>query len=118
MTKILAEEDVTLDVKVTQEHINKGQQSDCGRCPIALAVLELLGADNYFVSVGATGIALTSKVNGDHHYAMFKMPYEAQKFVFAFDNPHASNRAARAGIRPFEFTATRRTWTKTEVEQW
>jgi len=80
-----------MQIEVTQEHIEKGQQSNCVACPVALALRERLDSD------------VTLYVASDHVF-MVKFPHrvnlrlsaEVQKFIAGFDNK-------ASGLNPFEF---------------
>jgi hypothetical protein len=65
-------------VKVTKEHIKKGLQGNCSRCPIALALRDVTGSD---CVVG--GITATLKDLGICYVYYLSEP--ARNFVYNFD---------------------------------
>lgn len=76
-------------VTVTQEHIANGSKSDCGHCPVALALLEATGADRVFVGYGAINTH-----NGDK-VTCFMWPRSVTRFVDKFDEGRP--------VKPFTF---------------
>lgn len=73
-------------VKVTAQHIALGEGGKGDRCPIALAINELVYSD-VFVNVGDNVAEL------DHD--QFVLPREAEDFVHDFD--------CKGKVAPFEF---------------
>lgn len=81
-------------VKVTQEHINKGERISCSRCPVALAIADIT---NVVVSVTTTCFYRLKKTRQDRFHLRKKvdMPLEVRKFVRRFDSYQP--------VEPFEF---------------
>lgn len=65
---------VTVDV--TRNHIQRGTRSNCGYCPIALAIKEIIKGP-YDFSVRAASICFTKR--------SYQLPESAQNFICDFD---------------------------------
>ena len=76
-------------VKVMQRHIDKGIGGDCGKCPIALALLDV-GFTH--VDVDTNNIMINYK---DKTYYI-DLPDEAVEFIERFDN--------ELPVNPFSFS--------------
>ena len=78
----------SIRVRVTQEHINGGTRNDCGCCPVALALIDMLYE---CVRVDATHIEIRigTSVRG------FLTPLEVAIFVRKYDGGEE--------VEPFEF---------------
>ena len=83
----------TVAVHLTQEHISRGQSSDCNKCPVALAINEVL-ATGFYAAVGGDTIRIFSttllrKADSPtgHTYLVkeFFAPLEVSTFVDLFD---------------------------------
>ena len=78
---------MSIEVNVTQEDIDNGKRESCTRCPVALALTRAgwkgvgVSADYAWQSKGRLNDQCT--LNDDD---FFKMPAEAQAFVFNFDH--------------------------------
>jgi hypothetical protein len=84
---------VKIEVNVTQEHIDKGEQAMCQLCPVALAIKDV--NDVTYVKIGSSIFNVLFK--GD--YALRpngKMPVEVGNRILDFDQGH--------GMQPFSFT--------------
>lgn len=68
-------------IKVTQDHIDKGEQEDCRACPIALAINALL-TPGYVSDVART--ILIGTVNGTMMHKI-RTPQIGVKFINLFD---------------------------------
>ncbi len=64
-----------LQIKVTQEHIDKGTKAHCKLCPIALAVQEMFPAAEVTVSIGHLTL------DND----LYHIPAAARNFIIDFD---------------------------------
>jgi hypothetical protein len=64
-----------LSITITTEHIQRGQRQNCGLCPIALAILEILPLADVDVDVGVIRI-------DDLCYAV---PESVNSFIYRFD---------------------------------
>jgi len=75
-------------IRVTQEHIVRGKRADCGKCPVALAVL-----DSGFQSVRVDGCS----VQAYNSFGLRKrqLPLAVEQWVCRFD--------FGAHVEPFEF---------------
>jgi hypothetical protein len=73
-----------MQIRVTQEHIDRGLRCSPGRCPVALALRSTL---NKSVNVGKREAFI-----GD---AIVKLPDAAKIFIHNFDE--------RLPVKPFEF---------------
>lgn len=70
-----------LTIRVTQNHIDKGRPEDCGRCPVALAVLDALpDVRRVYVDGDIISVRYARK---DHVYWC---PIEVANFVSDFDS--------------------------------
>jgi len=78
-----------LSITVTIDHIQRGQRQSCARCPIALAILEMIPLADVDVDVGCIRI-------DDMCYAV---PDVVNAFIYRFDR--TKNREELAG---FTFT--------------
>lgn len=72
----------TIEINVTQKHINKGVPEHCTACPIALATLDAISA----------GPDTTVTVDQDHitilrggYRTRYDLPPQAQDFIARFD---------------------------------
>ena len=96
----------TLDISVTQFHIDNGKRNVCSQCPIALALLDKLhsiGLKNLWIKVWQVAYFNHDSTEGVAEF-VYHMPERAIDFIEAFDNGNH--------VEPFTFTATR---TGTEV---
>ena len=85
---------MTINVRVTQEHINNGYRQDSNRCPIACAIQELRKA--LVVDVDGTSAYWTEpQYDNDDLEFNCSLPLEAREFVLAFDRHEP--------VAPFEF---------------
>lgn len=73
-----------MNIKVTQNHIDRGKPADSKCCPIALAVKETIGLP---IEVGAYDFTICGEV--------FELPSLAYRFVRGFDRAWE--------VEPFEF---------------
>ena len=80
-------------VRVTSEHIKHGEPDDCGKCPVALALLDAIP---YATDVAVDHDELTVWVPG--HMWQASTPPAAQLFIAEFDNFEP--------VAPFDFTVT------------
>ncbi len=81
-----------VEVKVTQEHIDKGKQEDGDCCPIALA----------FKALGFDGVSVDDETCVAHRGSflyVFDLPSEARNFMWDFDMWD------NLPVRPFTFEA-------------
>ena len=78
-------------IKVTAEHIANGVQADYQKCPIALAIVEQLGACELWVG------CQSGHYRVDNLYQPFFLPDSAAVFVECFD------RGGARAVEPFEF---------------
>lgn len=95
----------TLRIKVTRDHISRGEPKSVSGCPIALALLDALPIMNHhgnsFLSVGSRAADIPIKVPGVgwvlrwYRHFNSKLPESAQKFIEEFDSGHLPD--------PFEF---------------
>jgi hypothetical protein len=80
-------------ITVTQEHINKGQQSNCKACPIALAVKEkYTDPEAYILVTGSISVYLPNE-----GLLIYTLPKKAAKFIESFDRG--------LSVKPFSFIA-------------
>ena len=84
----------TKTIKVTADHIARGIKKDCSRCPVALSLMDCLGAGS--VTVWHSQIHL-SCANG--YPLTFKTPRSVKRFMKAFD--------AMKLVGPFNFKIAR-----------
>lgn len=82
-----------LKVKVTREHIEKGEVGHPLRCPIAWAVREKF-PNSSFVCVDYNSI-----ISGENGSERYHLPFRARCFVHNFD--------CRRPVDPFTFKATK-----------
>jgi hypothetical protein len=68
-------------VKVTDEHIRLGRRTNCYKCPIALALMELF--PDKTVEVGGTEGYLRDPNNG-RYIKKFELPHIAQMFIYQY----------------------------------
>lgn len=80
--------DDSLQIEVTNKHIQKGRRRSCNQCPIALAIYDKIRERPYIDAVvGTDAFILENGLIGDnaiHHKA--PLPLKAQSFISAFDN--------------------------------
>ena len=84
-------------INVTQKHIQKGRKSDCGQCPIALAILDTFGDRITNVNVGDNRVInFEEKVlNGDMNYLTCQASKKINSFIDKFDDGKP--------VKPFNF---------------
>jgi len=76
-------------IKVTQDHIDKGKESSCLKCPITLALnIQLPKKRKWFVTSDAAHSTKGSE---------YKLPRSAQRFIEKFDA------YGRVVVKPFNF---------------
>lgn len=74
-------------IDVTAEDIANGVPSNCGKCPIALALLRVVPSPIVLnVDGDSVSFCLPSKPSGLHPHAASDLPFVAQWFVQDFDN--------------------------------
>ena len=78
----------TVEIDVTQLHIENGTQLDCRECPIALAITDKLGL-----------IAEVTLSQAEVCGTLYKLPHEANNFMRQFDAPNYHNYE----LEPFSF---------------
>ena len=78
-----------LSITVTLDHIQQGQRQSCARCPIALAILELIPLADVNVDVGCIRIDDTC----------YEVPDAVNTFIYRFDRTKN-----RKELRSFSFT--------------
>ena len=83
------------NIKVTQEHINKGKRKDYSSCPIALAVKDVFPND--VIEVGQFDLTFENcdYESGNGKYLGYELPNIACNFVEDFD--------AGRNVKPFDF---------------
>ena len=102
-----------LHIEVTAAHIDAGEREQCDKCPIALAVREVLPARFDLIAVDCTGITARELTDNrsplrpmfyDHFW---RLPQSAQDFIHVFDVPTNGNEdePEYAPVYPFSFTA-------------
>lgn len=77
-------------VKVTQDHIDKGQPDDCGVCPIARAVDDAFGVENALVWDDEIEV-----ITKDRMYLAVCHSKATTDFMLAFDEGKP--------VKPFQF---------------
>jgi hypothetical protein len=86
---------ITLEVNVTQDHIDRGAPCSCYSCPIALAVSDavgsLSGADRIIVD------RYTLSLIDDTAVLIGELPKEAVQFIHDFDDTELA-------VKPFKFS--------------
>lgn len=70
-------------INVTAEHIASGKKSDCGECPIALAIKEVV-KDEVEVGVGTAAVTFQHLDSGEYHTEY--LPLVATGFITGFDH--------------------------------
>lgn len=90
-------------IKVTQDHINKGQPHAACYCPIALAMLGMGFDDIEVVSNRVSG-----EIDGSYYGA--DLPVEARSFVLTFDDDPRDE-----SLQPFEFEVDFLRWNEEEA---
>jgi len=80
-------------IKVTQEHIDSGITNSCYKCPIALAVNELVKPSG--ILVGASVNTLSIRYFKNDKLNTFLTPRSAQRFIKRFDR--------KLSVKPFNF---------------
>ena len=75
-----------MKIEVTQSHIDNGHRTKCKECPIALAIIDVVGEGNE-VMVYPHG----ARINGDLYF----LPIQASDFILDFDRDKA--------VHPFSF---------------
>lgn len=78
-----------ISITVTVEHIQRGQRQNCARCPIALAILDVIPLADVNVDVGCIRI----------DDMCYEAPEVVNSFIYRFDR--TKNREELAG---FTFT--------------
>jgi hypothetical protein len=78
-----------LTINVTERHIKEGTRGDCGYCPVALAVGEVIDSPQTEISVGHERVIIFDT----HQRAI--LPPEARQFISLFDK--------RYYVKPFSF---------------
>jgi len=76
-------------IKVTQDHINRGELCCSGHCPVALA---LMSAGFTWVSVGLSNMMFTTKSGAKK---CVEPPEKVRNFIILFDQSYH--------VLPFEF---------------
>lgn len=79
-------------IKVTKEHINKGKQKDCTKCPVALAIQDVV-REGYAVHVN--GIMATI-YDATRFHASYPLAYPTTMWIMSFDQRSWA-------MKPFEF---------------
>lgn len=83
-----------MKIQVTKEHIEKGREQSCRRCPIALALAEQLNCgvmvNNSHVEIYKSRSVIPSELK-----ELVLLPKTARRFVARFDNG--------VSVKPFEF---------------
>lgn len=80
-------------IKVTQEHIDRGIIGDCGECPVALAIREVLPFSS--IQVGNNYCEII-----DHHSSKIViLPDFVLGWITCFD----FSLGVSLGVKPFEF---------------
>lgn len=69
-------------INVTIEHIEKGKKHDCGECPIALAIKEVV-KDGVEFGVGTGRVTFQQPNSGEYHSEY--LPLVATGFIMGFD---------------------------------
>lgn len=77
-------------LKVTAEHISKGSRSNCQRCPVALALRDIIDPA-YVVTVGCSGMSMGK--NGRLDFSS-RTPESVKDFIYQFD--------CYKSVQPFE----------------
>lgn len=88
-----------MKISVTQEHISAGKKEDCQKCPIALAIIEVLPDTHVSVFADLKSVCNAPaqfrdayvRINGEARY----LPREASDFIDSFD--------CGRPVVPFEF---------------
>jgi hypothetical protein len=88
-----------LELDVTQLDIDEGQPHNCNGCPIALAAIRQLDADNRRLLIEVDGLFIFVCDLDARTHDKFRLSAEAQQFVTHFDEFGAT------GCQPFTFTA-------------
>lgn len=86
----------TIQINVTQQHIEDGARRSCDRCPIALAMLKA-GFPSPYIS--STWARLNHDYGQPEHQGrrqQVNLPKIVQQFVRSFDSHHS--------VHPFSFT--------------
>lgn len=77
-------------VEVTAEDIAQGDQGDCGRCPIARAVVRLPLKPGVYGRVGMTLVTFVEE-GTMRAFARISLPMVAMQFIKSFDSHGASS---------------------------
>ena len=85
-----------MKIQVTQKHIDEGRIVDSERCPVALAVKDVIW-DGVFCHVSVTTEQITLSYKAPYVKEVYPLPKEAMKFISMFDN------IPTKGVEPFEF---------------
>jgi hypothetical protein len=84
-------------LSVTREHIKKGKAGDCGKCPVALALLD--GLPNATkVSVDEDSIIVV-EAKGNGRTVSYHVPRSVERFINNFDDEEP--------VKPFAFKLER-----------
>jgi hypothetical protein len=84
---------IPFKVSVSEIHIKSGIRTDCSRCPIALAIKDVLENESE-ISVGL-GTLKVYEGGVTRHY---ELPSIAKSFISSFDS--------KLSVEPFEFEIT------------
>ena len=88
---------VKVKVKVTQDHINRGEPGDCGNCPVALAIKDTLHFPDSLIAVAEAHEPTVYIRTKENKRLSLILPVEALRFILNFDNNNPSK------TKPFEF---------------
>lgn len=91
-------ETIRVDVQVRDDHISKGIEGNCERCPAALALLEVV-SDDVFVLVTSDEIEFVRKGTN----RIVQTPLAVSDFIAAFDGPVDGNEVP-GDVAPFTFS--------------
>jgi hypothetical protein len=83
-------------VTVTREHIDRGAERTCDRCPVALAIMAAVPGLS-FVEVMSPELGYALLFGMDSDVGDMDLPGSAKQFIRDFD--------AGRPVRPFTFTA-------------
>lgn len=85
-----------MKIKVTQEHIDKGERSLCAFCPVALAFKDVFPDKKVQAGIGVAIIEDAKYLLAEY----WDLPREASNFIEQFDRGFP--------VYPFEFDAVKR----------
>ena len=90
-------------VEVAQHHINRGERARCTRCPVALAIKDVVSP---VFSIEVTG-ASCYITNIEGYIITVALPSRVVQFVAAFDRPgwYGGGAYLKAILAPFNFEA-------------